>query len=71
MATSEEPPVLKQALGSPAGLLALTVAGFAYAAISVRPQPPGLTRLLMSAPLFILFSVGPLQLKDKVGFLHM
>ncbi len=70
MATSGEAPALRQALSSPAGLLVLTVAGFAYAAVSVRPQPPGLTRLLMSIPLFILFSVGGLQLKDKVQEYH-
>ncbi|PNW81291.1 hypothetical protein CHLRE_07g349900v5 [Chlamydomonas reinhardtii] len=49
-----------------ARLTAMLTMGVAYAVISVRPKPPGLVRLLMSMPLFLLFSVAGLQVMESV-----
>ncbi|GFR44069.1 hypothetical protein Agub_g5164, partial [Astrephomene gubernaculifera] len=42
-----------------AALLALALT---YATISIRTKPPGVARLLMSLPVVLLFSMGPMQL---------
>ncbi|EFJ41477.1 hypothetical protein VOLCADRAFT_98535 [Volvox carteri f. nagariensis] len=52
------PPALRLAL-----LFALALA---YAAYSVRPQPPGITRLIMSLPVMLLFTLAPLHLQESI-----
>ncbi|GLC67255.1 hypothetical protein PLESTF_000534000 [Pleodorina starrii] len=53
-------------LSSEARLALLLVLSLVYATHSVRTQPPGITRLLMSLPLVLLFTVAPLQFHESV-----
>ncbi|GIM03735.1 hypothetical protein Vretimale_8401 [Volvox reticuliferus] len=47
-------------------LLALLALGLVYATFSIRHQPPGIARLLMSLPVMLLFTMVPLQLQESV-----